>query len=413
GKGKIVDLLAEKANLVARYSGGSNAGHTVINQFGEFRLHLVPSGIFHRGVDCVIGNGVAVNPKILIGEIDDLQRQGIDVSHLSISDRAHLIMPYHIVRDELEEKARGSVALGTTKQGIGPAYADKVARRGLRAGDLKDMEQFGKRLRSFLTYQNETIVNVFEATPLSFDEIYGEYRSYARRLAPFVKETSRVVNEAVDRGDMVLLEGAQGTMLDIDFGTYPYVTSSPPTAWGACLGMGLSPRKIDKIVGVFKAYTTRVGGGPFPTELLDTMGEEIRKRGKEYGTTTGRPRRCGWFDGVAARFSAMLNGYTGFIITKFDILDVFSAVKICTGYELDGHVLEHPPSNADLLAKCRPIYEEMPGWQVPTSDIRSVAKLPDKARRYIKRMEEIVGCPVNFVSVGARREQSIAVSPII
>lgn len=413
GKGKIVDLLAERANVVARYSGGNNAGHTVVNRYGEFKLHLIPSGIFHAGVDCIIGNGVVINPRVLIEEIDNLRSRGIEVNRLFISDRANLIMPYHIIRDELEEKARGSVALGTTKQGIGPAYADKVARRGLRAGDLADMELFGKRLRAFLTYQNETIVNVFRAAPLSFDEIYQEYRLYAERLVPFIRETSLMVNEATDRGDTVLLEGAQGTMLDIDFGTYPFVTSSPPTAWGACLGVGLSPRKIHRIVGVFKAYTTRVGGGPFPTEIKDAQGEEMRQRGKEYGTTTGRPRRCGWFDGVTARFSAMLNGYTGIALTKFDILDSFPTVKLCTGYELDGKVLEYPPSNTEILSRCRPIYEEMPGWQSPTRDARRFDALPRRAQDYIRRIEEVVGCPVNLVSVGASREQTIMMDPVM
>ncbi|MDY6911517.1 MAG: adenylosuccinate synthase, partial [Chloroflexota bacterium] len=339
GKGKIVDLLAQKANVVARCSGGSNAGHTVVNTQGEFKLHLIPSGIFHPNVDCLIGNGVVMNPRILIKEIDELQERGIDVSRLSISDRAHLIMPYHTLLDELEETARGTSAIGTTKQGIGPAYMDKIARRGLRCGELMDKDLFRRRLDDILEHKNQIITKVFDADPLSSDEIYSEYSEYIDRLKPFIRETSLMVNEATDEGKTVILEGAQGTMLDIDFGTYPYVTSSPPTAWGACLGIGLSPVKVDNIIGIFKAYTTRVGSGPFPTELIDTTGEEIRERGNEYGTTTGRPRRCGWFDGVAAQYSARLNGFTGVVITKFDILDTCKTVKICTGYEVENAIL--------------------------------------------------------------------------
>jgi adenylosuccinate synthase len=413
GKGKIVDLLAEKADVVARYSGGTNAGHTVVNEQGKFKLHLIPSGIFHPSADCLIGNGVVINPGIFINEIEGLQQRGIDTSRLFISDRAHLIMPYHILLDELEETARGDSAIGTTKQGIGPAYMDKAARRGIRVGELIDRELFSKRLRGYLEFKNLIITKVFNAKPLSFDEIYEEYCGYADRMKPFVRETSLMINEAIDKGNSVLLEGAQGTMLDIDFGTYPYVTSSPPTAWGACLGMGLSPKKIDKIIGIFKAYTTRVGGGPFPTELTDKMGEEIRKRGNEYGTTTGRPRRCGWLDGVAARFSARLNGFTGIIITKFDILDTFETVKICTGYEVEGTILDNPPVNLDLLEKCVPVYEETPGWRVDTSDMRNFADLPGEAQRYVKRIEEIIGCSVDLVSVGANRKQSIIINPVL
>ncbi len=413
GKGKIVDFLGEKANIVARYSGGSNAGHTVVNSQGEFKLHLVPSGIFHPATDCLIGNGVVINPKIIISEIESLQQRGINVDRLYISDRAHLIMPYHPYLDELEETARGDSAIGTTKQGIGPAYMDKAARRGIRMGELIDRNLFQKRLRGFLEFKNHIITKVFGASPLSFDEIFEEYCGYAERLKPFVRETSLMINEAIDSGSTVLLEGAQGTMLDIDFGTYPYVTSSPPTSWGACLGMGLSPMKITKLIGIFKAYTTRVGGGPFPTELTDTTGEEIRERGKEYGTTTGRPRRCGWFDGVAAQYSARLNGFSGIVVTKFDILDTCQTVKICTGYEVEGNILKTPPVNIDMLEKCQPIYEEMPGWQTTTCDIRNFTDLPETAQQYVKRIEEIVGCPVDLVSVGANREQSIIVNSIL
>ncbi len=413
GKGKIVDLLAEKADIVARYSGGTNAGHTVVNSQGEFKLHLVPSGIFHPNTNCLIGNGVVINPKALIAEVAALKEREIDVSRLFISDRAHVIMPYHTLLDELEETARGSKAIGTTKQGIGPAYMDKAARRGIRVGELTDKALFKKRLRVFLEYKNQIITKVFEVAPLSFDDIYKEYCGYADQIKPFVRETSLLINEAVEKGNNVLLEGAQGTMLDIDFGTYPYVTSSPPTAWGACLGTGISPKRIDNIIGVFKAYNTRVGSGPFPSELSDKTGEEFRKRGNEYGTTTGRPRRCGWFDGVAAKFSARLNGFTGVAITKFDILDTCKTIKICVGYKIDGNILENPPANADKLEKCVPVYEEMPGWQTTTSSIRSFGDLPQEAQNYIRKLEKIVNCPVDLVSVGANRSQSIIINPII
>ncbi|MFO8011343.1 MAG: adenylosuccinate synthase [Dehalococcoidia bacterium] len=413
GKGKIVDLVAEKADIVARYSGGTNAGHTVVNSQGTFKLHLIPSGIFHPKTRCLIGNGVVISPRILISELDTLQDLNIDTSRFLISDRAHLIMPYHFLLDELEESARGNKAIGTTKQGIGPAYMDKAARMGLRVGELVDKDVFRKRLHNILHYKNQIITRVFEAEPLSPDEICEEYFHYADRLEPYISETHIVINEALQRGEHVVLEGAQGTMLDIDFGTYPYVTSSPPTAWGACLGTGLSPARVGKIVGVFKAYTTRVGAGPFPTELTDQLGEEIRTRGNEYGTTTGRPRRCGWFDAVAARFSSDLNGFTGVAITKFDILDTCPTVRICTGYKVDERVLHSPPANLGLLERCTPTYEDMPGWMTTTSNVRKYEDLPPEAQKYITRIGEILGCPVDLVSVGANREQSIIVNPII
>ncbi|MBT9163848.1 MAG: Adenylosuccinate synthetase [Chloroflexi bacterium] len=413
GKGKIVDLLAEKADIVARFSGGNNAGHTVINEFGEFKLHMIPSGVFHSHVDCLIGNGVVINPRVLINEIETLQERGIDVSRLFISDRAHLVMPYHILLDALEEDARGNNAIGTTRLGIGPAYTDKVSRLGIRFGDLLNKDLFRRRLGAILNHKNAIITRVFGASPLSFDEVYQEYCRHSDRLLPFIRETSLMVNEALEKGDTVLLEGAQGTMLDIDFGTYPYVTSSSSTAGGACLGIGISPRRIDKIIGVYKAYTTRVGGGPMPTELKDAIGDMLREIGKEYGTTTGRPRRCGWFDGVATRFSARLNGFTGIALTKFDVLDTLPTLKICTGYELEGSVLDNPPPNFATLEKCHPIWEEMPGWQSPTNHIRRFDDLPGEAQQYVRRIEELVGCPVDLISVGPSREQSIMIRPIL
>lgn len=410
GKGKVIDLLAEKASVVARFSGGNNAGHTVINEFGRFQLHLVPSGIFYPHVHCVIGNGTIINPEVLVDEINALEEQGIDVSRLSIGDRAHVIMPYHLLIDGLEEDARGAAAIGTTRKGIGPAYTDKVSRLGIRVCDLLDRKLLEDRLRTVLSYKNDIMTKVFEANPLSFDEIYDEYCAYADRLRPFVRDTSLMMNQALEKGN-VLLEGAQGTMLDIDFGTYPYVTSSPSTAWGGCLGLGLSPTKISKTFGVFKAYTTRVGGGPMPTELRDSTGDTIRERGGEYGTTTGRPRRCGWFDAAIARFSVRVNDFSGIALTKFDVLDTLPKVKICKGYKLDGEELDEPPPSIAMLESCQPIWEELPGWQKSTSSARRFEDLPQEAQAYVRRIEELSGCPVDLISVGPRRDQSIVVRP--
>lgn len=413
GKGKIIDLLAEKAKVVVRFSGGDNAGHTVINPYGEFRLHLVPSGIFYPHVTCIIGNGVVINPLVLLEEIKELQSKGVNTSRLFISDRAHLIMPYHTLLDGLEEERRGKGAIGTTRKGIGPAFSDKVARLGIRTGDLLSKETFLDRLSSILELKNAILTKVYGTAPLSLEEVYEHYCHYGEQMSPFIRETDFMLQEAVLRKELVLLEGAQGTLLDPDFGTYPYVTSSSPLAGGSSVGAGLSPTKIDRIIGVFKAYITRVGGGPMPTELKDETGELIRERAHEYGTTTGRPRRCGWFDAVAGRFSAQINGFTGIALTRLDILDAFPVVKICTGYRLDGQILDHFPSNIALLEKCQPVYEELKGWQTSTSDIREFKKLPPQARHYVKRVEELLSCPVSIVSVGARREQTIKVRPVV
>lgn len=413
GKGKIVDLLAERAKAVVRFSGGDNAGHTVINPYGEFRLHLVPSGIFHPGVVCIIGNGVVVNPAVLLEEIDDLQKHGVDTSRLFISDRAHLIMPYHVLMDGLEEEKRGGGALGTTRKGIGPVFADKIARLGIRTCDLLDKEAFKSRLGSVLEFKNDILTKIYNAPPLSLEEIYEQYCHYGERLAPFIRETGSMLQEILSRKESILLEGAQGTMLDPDFGTYPYVTSSSPLAAGGSTGSGISFRQIDHIIGVFKAYTTRVGGGPMPTELKDEIGDFIRERAHEYGATTGRPRRCGWLDAVAGRFSVKVNGFTGIALTRLDILDAMSSIKICTGYKLNDKTLDHFPSSVAVLDKCQPIYEEVPGWQTSTSDIRNSKKLPSQARRYIARLEELLSCPVDIISVGASRDQTIMVRQIM
>ena len=412
GKGKIVDLLAEQADMVMRFSGGDNAGHTVVNQLGKFALHLVPSGIFSPKAVSVIGNGVAVNPRVLFDELDGLRQRDVDTSRLFISDRAHLVMPYHILLDGLEEEARGGKAIGTTRKGIGPAFADKAARLGIRTCDLLDRDVFRERLHAVLAHKNTLLTKVYNVEPLSEDEVYREYCRYGEILAPHICDTTLLLEKAINEGKQVMLEGAQGTLLDPDFGTYPYATSSSPLAGGGCLGAGLGPTRIDKILGVFKAYCTRVGGGPMPTELEDKVGASIREEGHEYGTTTGRPRRCGWFDAIAAKFSTRVNGYTHAIITRLDVLDTLPAIKICTGYELNGEKIDYFPASAATLEKCQPVYEELPGWQTPISDIRDFEQLPSEARQYLSRLEELIACPTSIISVGMRREQTIFKKPV-
>ncbi len=413
GKGKVVDLLAQKASIIMRFSGGDNAGHTVVNPYGEFKLHIVPSGIFYPHTICILGNGVVINPAVLIDEIDQLNKCGVDTSRLFISERAHLIMPYHVLLDGLEEDSRAGKALGTTRKGVGPAFTDKAARLGIRTGDLLDKEVLMERLRSILDYKNTILTKIYGVNPLSLDEIYTQYCRYGKRLAPYIRETAIMVEEALTRKEIVLLEGAQGALLDPDFGTYPYTTSSSPLAGGGCLGTGLSPTRINRILGVFKAYCTRVGSGPMPTELKDETGDLIRERAHEYGTTTGRPRRCGWFDAVAARLSTRINGFTGVAITRLDILDFLPRLKICVGYKLDGDIIDYFPANVVTLEKCQPVYEELPGWQAPTTHIREYEQLPREARQYIGKLEELISCPVNLISVGSSREQTINKTPIL
>jgi adenylosuccinate synthase len=412
GKGKIIDLLAEKAKIVARFSGGDNAGHTVLNPYGEFRLHLVPSGIFYPQVTCIIGNGVAINPAVLLKEIDDLHNHGVNTSRLFISDRAHLIMPYHTLLDRLEEERRNKGALGTTLRGIGPVFADKVARLGIRAGDLLDKDVFLSRLKSALELKNIILTKVYQASPLSLEEAYQQYCHYGEQLIPFIRETSSIIREAATKGELVLLEGAQGALLDPDFGTYPYVTSSSPLAGAGCIGVGLSPRQIDRVVGVFKAYNTRVGAGPMPTELKDEIGDLIREKAREYGATTGRPRRCGWFDAVAGRFSVQINGLSDIALTHLDIYDGFPTIKICTAYKFKGEVLTSFPSDIAILEKCQPIYEEVDGWQESISGIRNFKKLPVGARNYMSRLEDLLSCPISLVSVGPNRRQIMLVKDL-
>ena len=415
GKGRVVDLITEKSDVVVRFSGGDNAGHTVINEFGKFALHLIPSGIFSKRAVSVIGNGVVINPKSLFSEMDMLTSRGIDASpsRLFISDRAHVIMPYHLILDELEEKALGANAIGTTHKGIGPVYSDKIARHGIRVGDLLDTKAFKTQLKTILDRKNLILTKIYEVEPLSLEAVYKDYVAYGERLAPYVHETTMMLDEALAAGKQVLLEGAQGTLLDPDFGTYPYTTSSSPIAGGASIGCGVGPTKMTSVLGVFKAYCTRVGSGPFPTELKDEVGNMLRERAQEFGTTTGRPRRCGWFDGIAAKFSQTVNGFTGMVITRFDILDVMPNLKVCTGYKLNGKVIHYFPSNIALLGKCEPIYEEMPGWLSCTENIRKFGDLPKAAKNYVKCLEEVSGCPATLIGVGPARDQIIEKSPII
>jgi adenylosuccinate synthase len=412
GKGKIIDLLAEKAKIVARFSGGDNAGHTVMNPYGEFRLHLVPSGIFYPQVNCIISNGVAINPAVLLEEIDNLRNHGVDTSRLFISDRAHLIMPYHTLLDTLEEERRSKEAIGTTRRGIGPAFADKVARWGIRAGDLLRKDAFWSRLSAALEFKNMILTKVYQVSPLSLNEIYDQYCHYGEQLAPFICETSSIIREAATKGEPVLLEGAQGALLDPDFGTYPYVTSSSPLAGASCIGAGLGPRQIDRAVGVFKSYSTRVGAGYMPTELNDKIGELIREKAREYGATTGRPRRCGWFDAVAGRFSVQINGLSDIALTHLDVYDGFSSIKICTAYKFNDEVLTSFPSDIAILGKCQPIYEKLDGWQESISGIRNFENLPAGARNYMSRLEDLLSCPINLVSVGPDRKQIISVKDL-
>jgi adenylosuccinate synthase len=419
GKGRIVDLLARKARVVARYSAGNNAGHTIINEKGEFKLHLVPAGIFYPEKTCLIGNGVAIDPEVLLQEIDQLEARGIDTSKLVVSDRAQAIMPWHKALDALEEQARGASAIGTTGKGVGPCFADKVARRGIRIGDLLRREDLAERVNQTLEYQNRVITRVYDGEPIRFEECMDRYVDFGRRLKPYIGDVQSVILQAERRGEHVLLEGAQGSLLDLDHGTYPYVTSSVPSSSssGAGLGVGVGPTDISRVVGVFKSYCTRVGNGPFPTELFDEMATTLRDHGKEdgrgeYGTTTGRPRRIGWLDAVAARYSVRFNGLSAVALTRLDVLDELPSIKICTAYQLDGKTIDTMPARESMLNRVRPVYEELPGWQTPTKHVRNFDDLPPQAQTFIRRVEELIGCPVDLISVGPEREQAIIVNPI-
>jgi adenylosuccinate synthase len=405
GKGKVIDALAVDANMVVRANGGANAGHTVVTDQGTFKFHLIPSGILHPGCSCLIGAGVVVDPETLFRELDQLHERGIDSSSLRVSNRCHLIMPYHPVLDKLEELRRGDDRIGTTQRGMGPCYADKAARRGIRVADIKDPEYLRRRLEPILREKNEILQAIYGHEHYDLTEMAEQYASYGERLAPYVADTEALVQDAILGDQNVLLEGAQAAMLDIDYGSYPFVTSSSPTAAGVCQGAGVGPTQVNRIVAVYKAYTTRVGAGAFPTELHDATGEHLRERGAEFGTTTGRPRRTGWFDAVLARYSARLNGVSEIALTKFDILDQLETISICTGYRLDGEMVATPPARIEDYDRVEPVYENLPGWMEDTSSTLSMDDLPVNAKRYVERIEELVGAQVRFIGVGPHRRQ--------
>ena len=405
GKGKIVDVLTLKADLVARYQGGNNAGHTVVIDNEKYVLHLIPSGILHKGTKCAIGNGVVIDPLALLGEIDELRSRNIDIdNNLCISQNAHIIMPYHGAIEREQEKSK---KIGTTGRGIGPSYTDKIARNGIRVIDLLRPDLFREKLRVNLSVFNYLLVNLYKADPLSEDKIFDEYMGYAKQLGKFVTDVSLLINREIEAGKNILLEGAQGTLLDIDHGTYPYVTSSNTIAGGACTGAGIGPTKIDRILGIVKAYTTRVGEGPFPTELNDELGESIRQRGGEFGATTGRPRRCGWLDILGLRYSVSINGLTGIGLTKMDILDSLEKIKLCVGYKYDGKVYDTFTTDLDVLKRCEPVYEEMPGWKESTVGIKEFDRLPSNAKSYIKKIEYLLKTPIQIISTGPKRDEII------
>jgi adenylosuccinate synthase len=407
GKGKIIDLLAGRSHVVVRAQGGDNAGHTVVNPRGKFALHLVPAGIFNPAIECVIGPGVALNPEVLIAEMDALHQRGVSTDNLVVSARAHLVMPYHLLLDRADEASRGAAAIGTTGRGIGPTYYDKVSRSGLLVADLRHPERFRHKLEEAVERKNALLERIYGADTVDGGEIAERYLRLADRLKPHIAESEPLLERALRDGRTILLEGAHGTLLDLDHGTYPYVTSSSCTVGGLLNGAGIGPRHLTTALGVFKAYTSRVGAGPMPTELSDAIGERIRERGQEYGTTTGRPRRCGWFDAVVARHSVLVNGFHALAITRLDILDEFDELNICLGYELDGRRIDHLPSEVEELARCRPIYEALAGWSTPTGGAHDWNELPPAARDYVRLIEEAVGVPAGLIGVGQEREKTL------
>ncbi len=412
GKGKITDYLAEKAEVVARYQGGNNAGHTIVFNGTRYKLHLIPSGIFYKEKICVLGNGMVIHPQALVEELDYLHQHGVSTDNLRISDRAHVIMPYHLRLDLASEKLKGNEKIGTTGKGIGPAYMDKAARVGIRISDLLDPEQFKQKLKRNLEEKNRLLEQIYQTDGFTFEEIYESYLACADRFRQYVTDTSVVLNDAIDQGKRVLFEGAQGVMLDIDQGTYPFVTSSNPVAGGVCIGSGVGPTKIHHVIGVAKSYTTRVGDGPFPTELHDEIGDQIREIGREYGTTTGRPRRVGWFDSVVVRHARRVSGITGLSVNSLDVLTGLDTVKICVAYEVDGKRIENYPANLSLLERCKPVYEELPGWKQDITGVRSIHELPEETRHYIERVSQLTGIPVTTFSVGPGRDQTVQVRPV-
>ena len=412
GKGKIVDYLAQQADTVVRFQGGSNAGHTVSVGGEEYKLRLLPSGILYKGTLCVIGNGVVVDPQCLLEEIDNMQARGVDTSGIRLSNRAHVVMPWHKLIDELGEALRGANKIGTTKRGIGPCYIDKADRIGIRVCDLIDRDEFAAKVRGVLEVKNLLLQKVYNHAPLDAEEIIREYEGYAERLRPFVCDTITLLNEEVDAGKKILFEGAQATMLDIDYGTYPYVTSSHPISGGVGIGAGIAPKKIDKVVGVVKAYCTRVGEGPFPTEQLNAIGDKLREAGHEFGTVTGRPRRTGWLDACVVKYAGQLSGTDYMAVTRLDILDGFDEIKMCTAYKIGGEIINEIPASLKVLAKVEPVYETFAGWKTDISNVRRYEDLPINARRYLERMAEVTGIKLGIVSVGPNRDQTIVLANI-
>jgi adenylosuccinate synthase len=407
GKGKVVDELGAHADYVVRYQGGGNAGHHVVFGDEEFSFHLVPAGILHERTICIIGNGVVVDPRGLLLEMENLRKLGVDLNRLKISERAHVVMPYHFLLDRLEEESRGPDKIGTVMRGIGPAYVDKYSRTGIRMADLLDVDQFRTKLASVLAQKNRMITQIYGQPPLSLEEIHTEYFGYTQQLRPHITDTQSMLQNALVEGRSIILEGAQGALLDVDFGTYPFVTSSSTVVGNASTGAGLPPRSIEHVLGVYKAYITRVGSGPMPTELFNGEGNTLRDRGHEYGTTSGRSRRCGWFDAVAGRFVAKLNGFDSAAIMKLDVLDAFPTIKICTSYRLGDRELHAPPANLAEMSACEPVYEEWPGWQCDTSGVTTWDDLPEKARRYLRRLEDLLATDLASVSVGPGRGQTV------
>jgi adenylosuccinate synthase len=413
GKGKATDLLGDKVKYVVRYQGGNNAGHTVVIGQEKYALHLLPSGILTSSCIPVIGNGVVIDPAVLLEEIRGLNERGVDTSKLKISTNAHLITPYHRTIDKVTERFLGKSKIGTTGRGIGPAYADKINRIGIRVQDLFDEPILRKKLEGALRDKNQVLIKVFNRKGIEVDEVLKEYLEYAEALRPYIVDTSLLLNEALGRGEVVLLEGSQGTLLDVDHGTYPFVTSSNPTAGGASTGSGIGPTKITRVIGIVKAYTTRVGSGPFPTELFDEDGEKLRSIGGEFGTTTGRSRRTGWYDALIARYAVRINGLTDFFLTKLDVLTGWEKIPVCVAYEIDGKRIEELPASQSEFHRAKPIYEYLPGWSEDISQARSMKDLPENARAYVKFLEEVSGAPMSAIGVGPGRDQTVVVRDLL
>lgn len=406
GKGKITDFLSKEAEAIARYSGGDNAGHTIQFEGETYKLHLIPSGIFYKEKMSIMGNGMVINPKSLVEELKGLQERGVSTENLRISNRAHVILPYHIYQDKVDEEARGDQKIGTTCKGIGPCYIDKVQRIGIRIADLLDKKVFEEKLRTNLEMKNRLFEKFYGVEPLKFEDIFEAFYQYGQEIAQYVTDTSKILSDVLEEGNKVLFEGAQGVMLDVDHGTYPYVTSSNPVAGGVATGAGVGPSQVNRVIGVSKAYTSRVGDGPFPTELFDEIGQQIREVGREYGTTTGRPRRVGWFDSVVVRHSRRVSGITDLALNSIDVLTGLETVKICTAYEYNGEIITEYPATLHAIEGCKPIYEELPGWTEDVTGCKTLDELPENARNYVKRVSELTGIRIATFSVGPDRDQT-------